>query len=90
MSAAGGPAMAARKWPILFAGVMLGDGDMQSIDRGALISRKIKTPFFVSQAAVDITHSLTWVPNDPADVYGHGSLASPRFGLSFSLRAVSD
>lgn len=31
-----------------------------------------------------------WVPNDPSDVYGHGSLASPRSGLSFSLRAVTD
>jgi hypothetical protein len=49
-----------RKWPILFAGLILGDADMQNIGpgdgSGAVYFGEDAQTFFVSQADIDMTH----------------------------------
>lgn len=53
-----------RKWPIIFAGVMLGDDDMQSIARVAPhhFFHEDGQTVYVTQQHIDLTNSERWKP----------------------------
>lgn len=52
-----------RKWPILFAGVVLNDPYLQSVGQWKTRFQEDEQTFFVSQAEIDATHSDRWKPD---------------------------
>ena len=83
-----------RLWPILFAGILLGDTGMQSIrDDPALWFGEIDQTFYVSQAEVDMTHSTAWAPNEtngPAIPYEVADIGLPEWGIEHRNRPEHD
>ena len=58
-----------RKWPILFAGVMLNDPHMKKVGEWKTLFQEDEQTFFVTQADVDITHSPEWKPDKRAKTF---------------------
>lgn len=56
-----------RKWPILFAGIILDDPGMEGIGLTDVQFGEDGQTFYVSQAEINITHDDTWNPDDRAD-----------------------
>lgn len=52
-----------RKWPILFAGVVLNDPHMKDVGHWKTRFQDDEQTFFVSQAEVDLTNSPAWKPD---------------------------
>ncbi|TKJ38260.1 MAG: hypothetical protein CEE38_05740 [Planctomycetes bacterium B3_Pla] len=84
-----------RKWPILFAGLVLGDPNMMKIGRGDVPDYGPSHPehvhfgeddqtFYVTRADVDVTHSAQWNP-DSRDTqkipYEHEDIGLPEWGI---------
>ena len=55
-----------RKWPILFAGVMLNDSHMKEVGQWKTRFQEDEQTFYVTQADVDMTHSPKWKPDKRA------------------------
>lgn len=79
----GGHAMG-RKWPILFAGVMLDDAHMQSIGQWTTDFQEDMDTFYVAQTNIDITHSAAWNPDIRAAAlwpYETTNIGVPEWGI---------
>ena len=53
-----------RKWPILFAGVVLNDEHLKSVGQWKTRFQEDEQTFVVTQAEIDATHSDKWKPDD--------------------------
>jgi len=73
-----------RKWPILFAGVMLNDAHMKDVGHWKTRFQEDEQTFYVTQAEVDITHSPQWKP-DPRggapEPYTKEDIGLPEWGI---------
>lgn len=95
-----------RKWPILFAGLMLDDPHMQNVGTWGRHDgtssgegtefQEFQNCFYVSQAEVEITNSEAWNP-DKRDVeggratpYTEADIGTPEWGIRHSYRPQSD
>ncbi|HOO71364.1 MAG TPA: hypothetical protein PK926_06340 [Spirochaetota bacterium] len=83
-----------RKWPILFAGIMLDDAGMRNIGQGGAGFGEDGQTFYVSQAEVDITqNSDAWDPDERAEEfapYEAADIGLPEWGIVHSLRPEAD
>jgi hypothetical protein len=72
-----------RKWPILFAGVMLGDEHMQNIGKRDILFQEDGQTFYVSQKEVDITNGPKWKPDrrSPVEPYTKKDIGTPEWGI---------
>lgn len=72
-----------RKWPILFAGVMLDDEHMKNVGQWKTVFQENANTFYVSQADVDMTHSDRWSPDKraPKLPYGAEHIGLPEWGI---------
>jgi hypothetical protein len=53
-----------RKFPILYAGVLLNDSHMKNVGNWDTRFQEDEQTFYVTQAEVDITNSSAWAPDD--------------------------
>ncbi|MCH6255009.1 Ig-like domain-containing protein [Puniceicoccaceae bacterium K14] len=95
-----------RKWPILFAGLMLDDAHMQSVGLWGQHDgtssgvgtefQEFQNCFYVSQTEVDLTNSAAWNPDsrDLADgkatAYAASDVGIPEWGLRHTYRPTQD
>jgi hypothetical protein len=89
-----------RKWPMLFAGLMLGDEAMSGIGsdprKGSeLTFQEDDQTFYVSQAEVDATHDPRWAPSHPsfsvvALPYEKANIGLPEWGIVHLGKPLSD
>ncbi len=82
-----------RKWPILFAGIMLDDAGMMNIGSEDIVFGEDGQTFYVSQAEVDITQSSAWDPDERADEfipYETGDIGLPEWGIVHSQYPEAD
>jgi len=73
-----------RKFPILFAGVLLDDPHMKGIANWTTQFHEDQDTFYVSQAEIDITHSPSWNPDVRAEElwpYEAGNIGLPEWGI---------
>ncbi len=91
-----------RKWPILFAGLMLDDAHMKDVGNWpreynvGVEFQEDQNHFYISQADVDLTHSGSWAP-DSRDVtagtvtpYEVEHIGIPEWGIRHDYRPTSD
>ena len=83
-----------RKWPILFAGVMLNDDDMKNIgQRSDVYFGEDGQTFYVSEESVTITNGEDWVPDDrggPIEPYVEDDIGLPEWGIRHSTNPYVD
>jgi hypothetical protein len=82
-----------RKWPILFAGLMLNDEHMKSAGQWKTKFQEDQQTFYVSKTEVDITHSAQWKPDprlDPATPYETADIGMPEWGINHASNPASD
>ena len=72
-----------RKWPILFAGLMLDDEHMKNVGQWKTAFQEDKDTFYVSQKEIDMTHSSKWKPDKraPAVPYTKADIGTPEWGI---------
>ncbi len=72
-----------RKWPILFAGLMLDDEHMKGVGQWDTAFQEDEQTFYVSQREVDITHSDAWKPDRRAPTlpYEAEHIGMPEWGI---------
>lgn len=72
-----------RKWPILMAGALLGDGHMLSVGEWTTRFQDDEQTFYVSQDEVDLTHSSSWAPDRrrPKLPYDEVHIGMPEWGI---------
>jgi hypothetical protein len=72
-----------RKWPILFAGVMLDDKHMAGVGRWKTVFQENDNTFTVSQADITMTHSDRWSPDKraPKSPYEAEHIGLPEWGI---------
>jgi len=74
-----------RKWPILFAGILLGDTAMKNIGTTDTNFGEDMQTFYVEQSDIDITTGGTWNPDDrnpnPNTVYTTEMIGMPEWGI---------
>ena len=72
-----------RKWPILFAGLMLDDAHMKNVGQWKTRFQEDEQTFYVSQKEVDITHSPRWAPDrrSPTQAYERADIGMPEWGI---------
>ena len=74
-----------RKWPILFAGVMLNDQHMKEVGQWKTLFQEDTQTYYVSQKEVDMTHSPKWAPDKRAktfEPYTKEDIGMPEWGCS--------
>lgn len=74
-----------RKWPILFAGVMLNDPHMKEVGQWKTLFQEDAQTFYVTQQEVDMTHSSKWKPDKRAktfEPYTKEDIGMPEWGCS--------
>jgi len=76
-----------RKWPILFAGVMLDDEHMQGVGQWETAFQEDDDTFYVSEAEVAMTHSSQWAPDKraPAKAYTRQDIGLPEWGIRHTM-----
>ena len=81
-----------RKWPILFAGVMLDDEHMSGVGQWKTVFQENDNTFHVSQAAVDMTHSNRWSPDKraPQLPYDAEHIGLPEWGIRHAGKPHAD
>lgn len=89
-----------RKWPILFAGLMLEDAPMNSIGsdprKGSeLTFQEDDQTFYVTQAEVNATHDPRWSPSHPsfsviALAYEEANIGLPEWGIGHLKKSSGD
>ena len=84
-----------RKWPILFAGVILNDSDMMNVGQRTEVSfGEDEQTFYVSQAEIDITNNdEIWRPDNrsgPAEPYTVVDIGLPEWGVFHASQPVQD
>ena len=73
-----------RKWPILFAGLMLNNSAMLNIGSTTVRFGEDQQTFYVSQNDVNVTNGPTWNPDErrgPAEPYTTGDIGMPEWGI---------
>jgi len=72
-----------RKWPILFAGIVLGDAHMGNVGHWTTAFQEDYDTFYISQAEVDMTHSPAWNPDHraPPMPYETEHIGMPEWGI---------
>jgi hypothetical protein len=75
-----------RKWPIVFAGLMLDDNDMKTMNNGTgeyVHFGEDDQTFYVTQSTIDITNGPTWDPDTRADTvpYTTAQIGMPEWGI---------
>ncbi len=81
-----------RKWPILFAGLMLDDAHMQGVGTWPTLFQEDGNTFYVSQDDVDRTHSPQWNP-DPrnnSQPYETSDIGLPEWGIRHATHPYQD
>lgn len=78
-----------RKWPILFAGLMLGDDAMMGIGAGQVEFGEDGQTFYVSQADIDMTHDPD-TRSSPAVEYEQSDLGMPEWGIRHATQPEAD
>ncbi len=82
-----------RKWPILFAGIMLEDDHMKNVGNWSTVFQEDAQTFYVSQAEIDITNSNLWNPdsriNNPQP-YSQSNLGLPEWGIRHATQPTRD
>lgn len=81
-----------RKWPILFAGVMLDDDHMKGVGQWQTMFQEDATTFYVSQREVDITNSPVWKPDrrTPTVPYAKDDIGLPEWGIRHATEPNRD
>ncbi|MBF0230358.1 MAG: LamG domain-containing protein [Desulfamplus sp.] len=81
-----------RKWPILFAGLMLNDAHMQGVGTWSTLFQEDGNTFYVSQADVDRTHSPQWNPDDRnnSEPYETSDIGLPEWGIRHATDPYMD
>ena len=82
-----------RKWPILFAGLMVNDPHMKEVGKWKTRFQEDEQTFYVSKADVDMTHSPKWKPDprlDPATPYEMADIGMPEWGIRHAVKPESD
>ncbi|NRA37801.1 MAG: hypothetical protein HRU15_06655, partial [Planctomycetes bacterium] len=72
-----------RKWPILFAGLMLDDQHMKNVGTWKTDFQEDLNTFYVSQAEIDMSNSSAWKPDKRATPmkYTTEHIAMPEWGI---------
>ncbi len=86
-----------RKWPIVFAGLMLNDSEMMNIGRGdgsstAYFGEDSQT-FIVSQTEVNVTNSPAWDPDSRSthrQRYNSAHIGMPEWGVRHATNNTRD
>jgi hypothetical protein len=82
-----------RKWPILFAGVVLNDGHLKSVGQWKTRFQEDEQTFFVSEKEVEITHSDKWKPDPRAkqqEPYTKDDIGLPEWGIVHREQPTAD
>jgi hypothetical protein len=81
-----------RKWPILFAGLMLDDAHMKNVGQWKTRFHEDEQTFYVTQADVDITNSPRWKPDDraPMEPYEAKDIGMPEWGIRHKTQPHTD
>jgi hypothetical protein len=82
-----------RKWPILFAGVMLNDQHMKDVGNWKTRFQEDETTFYVSKADVDMTHTAKWHPDKRGDTptpYETKDIGMPEWGIRHAVQPEAD
>lgn len=81
-----------RKWPILFAGIMLNDAHMKDVGQWKTEFQEDLDTFYISQAEVDITHSSKWSPDSRAarKTYEVENIGLPEWGIRHTKDPIAD
>jgi hypothetical protein len=81
-----------RKWPILFAGVVLDDEHLKSVGQWKTRFQEDEQTFFVSQAEVDMTNSPAWKPDKRAKLepYTQADIGMPEWGIVHKEKPAAD
>ena len=86
-----------RKWPVLFAGILFDDTQMQSIGSGdgsgfAYFGEDSQT-FYVDQSDIDLTNSGSWNPDSRtpnSQPYNGSMIGMPEWGIRHSTTPAAD
>jgi len=81
-----------RKWPILFAGLMLDDAHMKDVGQWKTRFHEDEQTFYVTQADIDITHSPKWNPDkrSPTTPYEKEDIGMPEWGIRHAEKPEAD
>ena len=81
-----------RKWPILFAGLMLDDAHMKDVGHWKTRFQEDEQTFYVSQKDVDMTHSSQWAPDKraPIQAYETEDIGMPEWGIRHAEKPEAD
>lgn len=82
-----------RKWPILFAGIMLNDNHMKGVGAWSTIFQEDATTFYVTQDDVTRTHSDQWNPDERGGTpvpYEIADITLPEWGIRHALNPYQD
>lgn len=77
-----------RKWPILFAGMVLDDAQMLSVGTMNIYFGEDAQTFYVSQTDIDMTHSPD--PRAAAVEYEQSDLGLPEWGIRHATMPAAD
>lgn len=81
-----------RKWPILFAGLMLDDEHMKNVGQWETVFQEDHDTFYVSEAEVDMTHGGSWAPDNraPKRAYEKEDIGLPEWGIVHRAKPSAD
>ncbi len=82
-----------RKWPILFAGVMLNDEHMKNVGNWTTLFQEDADTFYVSMAEVNMTHSGAWTPDTRGGTpvpYEIPDIGLPEWGILHATQPAYD
>ncbi len=81
-----------RKWPILFAGLMLDDEHMMNVGQWKTAFQENQNTFHVSQRDVDATHKSNWAPDsrNPKLPYTAEHIGMPDYGIRHVTKPWTD
>lgn len=87
----GGHAMG-RKWPILFAGLMLDDPHMKSVGGWTTRFQEDEQTFIVTERDVEVTNGPRWAPDrrSPANPYAREHIGMPEWGIRHASEPQAD
>lgn len=81
-----------RKWPILFAGLLLDDAHMKNVGQWKTRFQEDEQTFYVTQEDVERTNSPAWKPDARADKlpYHKGHIGMPEWGIVHTANPLAD
>ena len=82
-----------RKWPILFAGVMLNDAHMSDVGNWKTCFQEDEDTFYVSQREVEITNGPKWNPDKRGghpEAYSTNDIGMAEWGICHATKPAAD